>query len=417
MKTLHLYLVRQVLATLLLTVAVFTSVLLLGNILRDVLVLLVGHRVTLISAAEAVGLLIPFALVYALPMGMLTATLLVFGRFSADQEFTAVRAGGISLVAMVTPVILLSVVLSCVSGWFNLYLAPASRFAYKELVYQLGTKRPTSLLSENQFVRDFPGYVIYVGKITGHDTLRNLLVYIMDTNAAAAVETTNMLRAVGATSAPQTGSTTTASDTNETINAPPAIGVANSTDASDNTATPRVSMILWASEARIIANATNQSVTLFMPEVEGVYVDSWQPGGGFNQTIELPARIPGRTIRKPKLVEMTFTQLFIEYYDWQRRGIDATPLAVQMHRQLAFSFACVSFTLIGIPLGIRAHRRETSAGVGIALALVLMYYSFVVLAQTWETYPRRHPDLILWAPNFLFQAIGAALLWRANRRG
>jgi len=383
MKTLHWYLTRQVLASLGLTVAVFTFVLLLGNLLREILDLIINRSLPLSAALQALGYLVPFVLVFSLPMGLLTATLLVFGRFSADQELTAVRAGGISLVALITPILLLSVVLCGVSAWFNLQLGPQCRMAYKELLFRLGVQRPTALLAENQFIRTFPGYILYVGKADG-PRLKNLVVYQMDTNAPA-------------------------SDTDADAPALPASPAL--------ARIPRVATILKADTATLVVDTNAQEIRLEMPEVEAVNVTSWQPAYLGATVLPLPFKLTQPRLGPPPLSDMTLAQLMNALYEYRRLGLDVTPVKVQMHRQAAFSFACLGYTLIGIPLAVRAHRRETSVGFGLALVLVTLYFRFPVLAQAWEPRPERHPEWLLWVPNFLFLGVGAVLLWRVNRRG
>ncbi len=360
MRTLHWYLTRQVVASLLLTVAVFTGVLLLGNLLKEVLHLLMNKQVTLEMLVKAVSLLIPFALVFSLPMGMLTATLLVFGRFSADNELTAARANGISLLSLVTPILLLSAAMTALSAWVTMSLAPQCRTAYKALALQALAERPQSLLSEGSFV-ERNNYVIYVGGTVGEE-FENVLI-----SEKKDGETVQKIR---------------------------------------------------AERMRVTADVANKRAqfTVYGAQVSRLEGSEWQTTSA--EEYQLPPislAESGQTSYEPKLSEMTFAQLREKIAALTASGDDSTPALVQLHRQISFPFACIGFTLVGIPLGIRAHRLETSVGVAVAVVLVLIYYSFIILGQSLETKAQYGPWVIVWMPNFLFQGVGAFLLWRANR--
>ena len=380
MKTLHKYLTLQVLAALLLTVAVFTFVLLLGTVINEVLRLLVNGQARIGTVLEAIGLLIPFVGVYALPMGMLTATLLVFGRFSADQELTAARASGVSLLSLVTPILLLSLFCCGFSAWFNMDLGPRSRVAYKNLLSRARADLLNIQLPAGQPIYDFPGYIFMVGENHGGD-LKDVRVFVLE---------------------------------NET----------------------NVTMWLRAPQGRMEPNLTNKEIYLHLFEVRGLS----KQGGIFSTPDFLsPNLYPTNAATfvpvEPNISEMTFWQLQARARKLEQLDLpgdaDKSPgelrnqfheleglieqIRTEMNRQIAFSFACFGFALVGIPLGIRVHRRETNVGIAMALVLVLIYYSFATLGESLSSRPEFAPHLIFWLPNFIFSAVGAVLLWRANK--
>jgi lipopolysaccharide export system permease protein len=378
-KTLHKYLTLQVLVSLLLTVAVFTFVLLLGTVLKEILVLLVNGQARISTALEAIGLLIPFVCVYALPMGLLTATLLVFGRFSADQELTAARASGISLLSLVTPVLLLSLLCCGVSAWFNMDLGPRSRVAYLKLIASARAGLMQSQLPAGQPIYDFPGYIFLVGENHGGD-LKDVTIEWLKYN-------TTIYAPQGQYAVDATNKVLTLTLFN-----------AVSSTVTSNGTTVLSSFPIWQLPPIDLNTSTNRNSK---PNISDMTFWQLQDTARDLERFDLPAKAGASS------QEMSAQFHEVEKLIGQTRA--------EMHRQIAFSFACFGFALVGIPLGIRMHRRETNVGIAIALGLVLVYYSFIILGKSLAARPELAPHLIFWLPNFIFQAVGAVLLWRANR--
>jgi len=378
------------LATLFMTVAVFTFVLLLGNVLKRVLDLLVSQQVSLGLVLEAIGLMIPYVWAFALPMGMLTSALLVFGRFSADQELTAVRAGGISLVSLVSPVLLLSLAMCGLSALVNLELAPKCRAGFKDIVLSAQQSLSSAQLPEGRYIKDFDNFIFYVGK-----------------NRKGALEDVTVLY------------------------------LPDKTNVSTTVVAPRGKWWIDQTNGQLHLKLFEaQSMTILKGDVQNIQIAE----GGDVELGPFDLRPKSKDKEKLRVGNMTFVQLLSELRDVENRFALAmitnlppaesgatlaqvrkqrdkitSPIRVEIHRQLASSFACFAFTLVGIPLGIRVHRRETNIGFFVALILVMIYYTLLLIGAGLDTRPEFFPHIIVWVPNFLFQAVGVVLLWRANR--
>jgi lipopolysaccharide export system permease protein len=369
MKILSKYITRQAVITLFFTMGVFTFVLLLARILKQLSDMLVNQKVGLDVVGYFILLVTPNILSFSLPMAMLATALLVFGRMSADNEITAMRSCGVSLGQVVAPVVLLAAVMSVVCLYINADVAPWCKFQFKTMFVRLGSERPMALIQEGTYIKDFPGYVIYAGR-KKENLIEDVMLYTLD-------------------------------DSNNVISS------------------------LRAQKGVITAKPAEHKLLLDLYNVRGDLRDGKDPTNVHKiHPDTTAARYPiemdlSRALRQARasrqLSDLVFSELLGEIRDLRQRGIYPAAALVEAHQRVSGAVACLAFTLIGIPLGIKTSRRETSVGIALSLGLALCFYFVTVLANTLKSRPYLYPEAILWSPNLFFELLGLWLLWRVAR--
>ena len=370
MRVLPKYITRQALVTLGVTVGVFTFVLLLVGSLKRLSDLLVNRNVGLTAVAQFLLLAMPKVLMFSLPMAMLATALLVFGRMSADNEVTAMRASGISLGQVAAPVLLVASVVSMLCLYISTMLMPQCQFQLKTLLLRIGLERPMALLEENTPIRDFTGYIIYLSHKKGN-IIEDVTIYELDEN-------------------------------HNTV---------SRFHAQYGVVTPKVS---------------ERKVALDLYDIRGDWRDREDPtdvrkirtgATARRYPVELDLGKALRSLAAGKtLGDLTFPELRDEIARLRAQGRYPAAALMEAHQRMAWAAACFTFTLIGIPLGLKTSRRETSVGIAVSLGLAMVFYFFIVLANALKARPLLHPEAILWFPNIMFELLGLWMLWRVARK-
>ncbi|MDD3276668.1 MAG: LptF/LptG family permease [Kiritimatiellales bacterium] len=374
MRTLNRYIVLDYLVIFLAALGLITFVMTVGALVKAVDLMARGISPLLIVKFFFQN--IPYILSFSMPISTLFAALLLFGRLSMDSEISAMKACGISLCRLVAPLILLSILFSAVCVYINCEVAPAAKYANKELLRTAGVEEPINLLEEGRFIRDFPGLMIYVGRKNG-TAVKDVVAYELDKKGD-------------------------------------------------------VKRSVRAKQGDIVADNENRLLTVKLYDVRIEMPDAKDPHDVSKTTYVnaeyYPIKLDFEKLLKSKpsnmkpsymRIGMLLDRIHNVKRDFPMLSdkdllIQKTKLIVEANQRVSIAIGCFSFMLIGIPLGVKSHRRETSTGMILSLVIVFAYYLFIVVAKALVDYPELHPNLMLWLPLLTAQLAGLWLIKRSS---
>src|ERR1700730_8892575 len=359
MRLIDRYICRQVFSHALLGLAIFSFVFFVPQLVR--LMDLVVRR----SASwSTLGILflctLPGIFSFTLPMGVLVGVLIALGRMSADSELIAMSALGLGRRRLLVPIGVLALGATLITFCMTLWLGPLSVRTFRALEDRLRNGQASFQVAPRVFDERFPHFVLYVNDID-----------------SAATRWKGVFLA--------------------------------GTDAKD------LSRLTLAEEAIVVADRSEGKLELHLRNGSGHEFSFSEPGNyslsAFAQR-DLPVETRGLEAgpaSEPSVPGRTMRTLLRE------RGAGARDASVEIQRRLSFPFACISFSLLAVPLGARPRRGGRAAGFLITLLLITGYF----LMFTRRAGLARQGTLPVWAgiwsANALTAGIGLFLLPRLER--
>jgi len=401
MRIFDRYIARQIIVSTLLAVGVLSGVLVLGQVFKKLLDLLVEGVLPFSALAKFMAHAFPASLSYTLPWGLLTAVLLTFGRLSADNELVSLRMSGMSLGRICLPVFVVAGLMSLLCFWINAAIAPASQRELDAMTRQAVVRDPRVLFVPDKVVDRLPGHLFYVGDRQGDDLTNVQIVQLSEGGPGGKG------RPSGIIFAKKGKLLTDGLAERQTIE----FGAAGNTwflrrDPGQLTDAELAALPPEQRAAREAALAGPPRIFEFGTEASAV------PMG-------IKSLLAGSSHTKADRLSMADLKAAIQDPAVLGRPDPAagrSEARTEYHRRYGFSLACMVLALIGVPFGITAQRRETSAGFILSIVVGICYFSLIMLGTLWRTKPDKLPHLMIWLPNVLFGVLGVILFRRLARR-
>jgi lipopolysaccharide export system permease protein len=352
-KTLNTYIFKEIPPPFLVGMGTFTFVLLMGRFLK-LAEMVVEKGVPLADVVWMVVYLLPSFWLFTIPMALLLAILLAFGRLSGDSEVTAMKSCGISLYGMLPPPLIFSLFACVACLGVTVYGIPWGNTSFKKLLIDVAQASAGVVVKEKVFNDAFPGMVIYADSFDQKgQTMGGVVIH----------------------------------------------------DERD----PREPATIFAKSGALLSDPRAHSIEFHLKDGS---IHRSEEGAGYRMVdfqeynLRVALANEGGALTKGES-EMTPSELL--------HPAPATPpkqvlaMRLEFHSRLALPFSCFVFTLLAMPLGIQNRRSGKAAGFSLSIGILLLYYIALSTFKTLGEKAILSPALSCWAHNLIFLALALYL--------
>ncbi|PTA69695.1 LptF/LptG family permease [Deinococcus arcticus] len=327
---------------------------------------------------------VPDTLVKVLPMAVVLMTVVAFGRMSTERELVAVQSGGISLGRVARPAAVTALLVTGLSVWLSLWVAPRANVETRGLYWDTLTGAGLGQLA-GKTVDLGGGLTLY---LRGYDSrTREMQGVRLEKWSADTHERGTLILAERGTYEGQ----------RLTLR-----GYA--TFVVDFAAARRLTRLPEGNPAafRQAVQAVFPSVVVPEKSTDPLTVDT---GLGRKETLAKYADALGADAQGWK-------ELTALLRDPGARPEDRQQARLSLNRKLALPFANLVLALAALPFALR-YGRTLGVSLGVALALAVAYYLLFLVGLTLAGRFPALPEAGVWLANAVFLALGLTLLRRA----
>jgi lipopolysaccharide export system permease protein len=460
MKILPKYIIREHLPPFIFALAVLMFIFLMQFLLKYITKIF-GKGLPFLTIIELVFYNLAWMFALAVPMAVLVATLMSFGRLSGDNEITILKSSGISIYKIIRPALFFGGMITLLMTAFNDKVLPDFNHRARVMFQNIGQKKATLKLEPGIFF-DLGKYSFHVDKIEktlGEELSErtNLLGPEMDPE-----NTPDKLRTVTIfdRSDPDKTITVTAEEgymayskasksmvftlfdgeyhefdnknindyrfshfSRNRVNIPaPQFEFENRDDDYRGDREMNVGMMIDKVEGNENSMRTEEN------KIREKVVRAWKPivkklkkNDSVSEIIvdkpDLFADVPKEVVKKA--AERAFMKAGRLQQQLKTSGtrISSHEVAknrylVEVHKKFSIPFASIVFILVGAPLGIASRKGSMGIGITLSIFFFLLYWICLILGEDLADRRFLHPMLAMWFPNILIGISGMYLTWR-----
>ena len=393
-----------------------------------------GKGLDLIIILEYLFLNLAWILALSVPMAVLLATLMTFGRLSEDNEINAMRASGIGFLTIMRAPVLFGIIITLLLIYFNNFILPEMNFKARLLSGDIYRKRPDMNIEPGIFLDNLPDYSMIVGGKSKKGIMSDVRIFSKGNKEAQ-----TSIRA-------STGNLSTLEDaflltlyngeihelgqkdyTNyrriifdkHVINIPAKDLLLNrrdSTNRSDREMTvPMMLKKINSYEKRLNIVSNRLSGNFYRTIGDSILPSSIEQGEQFIENNLYKIRkdttlTKVQIIKKEKRLKNLERQIHNEFNLIKSYKKSKNKYEVEIHKKFSIPVACILFVLLGAPLGVMSKKGGFAVSTSLSFGFFLIYYVLLIGGEEMADRNILSPPVGMWTPNLIILLIAFYLV-------